>query len=593
MQPVANRTVVSLGELHGFVHDDKGAPLSGAFVTASAVGVLPLYAHSDGRGRYAFRNLAPGAYLLRVFLEGYATPRGRYMNVTAGSRVAFEIALNRAPAEDTPNFLSAGVGPSRPTPSTSEPEEATELEWRLGRARSKNGVLKDAVDTAIARTADLPERESAMASLRHTFGSPARLVSIFDSVNGQVNLLTTTSFDRPQDLFDSSAGAPQPVAFVSLVAPMGRGDWAVRGSMTQGDISSWILAGSFTRHRDLSNHRYEVGLSYATQHYQGANTDVLNAMRNDSRNVGEVYAQDSWDIVPRLTLATGGRYASYDYLADRFLLGGRLSVAYQVMPDDPLRLRVTGIHKEMAPGAEEFVAPASGIWLPPERTFSSLRRGGELRPEKVNIVEISGERPVAGDVVIALRAFRQEVDDQLVTLFGPSPVNRAPSLGHYRVASAGDFENYGWGVTVARQVIGSTQASVDYTMTDTTRRDASADRLMLRFVAPATLRRQERIHDLTASVNSRIAPTATRFVMVYKLNSAYTSADSRESETGARFDLQVNQEMPFLNFTGARWEMLVGVRNLFRNELFDGSVYDELLVVRPPKRITGGVTVWF
>ena len=606
MQPVANRTVVPLGELRGVVHDDKGAPLSGAFVSASAVGVSPLYALSDGQGRYVFRNVAPGAYLLRVFLEGYASPLGRYMNVTAGSRVTSETALNRVPAvnhapalnrvpaaEEEPNILGAGLGglPTTRSRSTSQPEETSEFEWKLG--RTKRPVLKDAVETAIARTDKAADGESAIASLRHTFGSPSRLVSIFDSVNGQVNLLTTTSFDRPQDLFDSSAGAPQPVAFVSLVAPMGRGDWAVRGSMTQGDISSWILAGSFTRHRDASNHRYEVGLSYATQHYQGANTDVLNAMRKDSRNVGEIYAQDSWDIVPRLTLATGGRYASYDYLADRYLLGGRLSVAYQVMPDDPLRLRVTGIHKEMAPGAEEFVAPASGVWLPPERTFSSLRRAGDLRPEKVNIVEISGERPVGGDVVIALRAFRQEVDDQLVTLFGPTPGNRAPTLGHYRVASAGDFENYGWGVTVARHVIGSTQASVDYTMTDTTRRDTSADRLMLRFAAPATLRRQERIHDLTASVNSRIAPTATRFIMVYKLNSAYADADSREPEAGARFDLQVNQEMPFLNFTGARWEMLVGVRNLFRNELFDGSVYDELLVVRPPKRITGGVTVWF
>jgi hypothetical protein len=222
-----------------------------------------------------------------------------------------------------------------------------------------------------------------------------------------------------------------------------------------------------------------------------------------------------------------------------------------------------------------------------------VRAGGELRPEKVNTIEISGERPVGGDVVIELRAFRQEVQDQLVTVFGAPFLNREPTFGHYRVASAGDFENYGWGFTVARHVIGSTQASIDYTMTDTNRREASADRLLLRFVAPGTLRRQERVHDLTASVNSRVAPTATRFVLVYKLNNSYAEADSRLPHTGARFDLQVNQEMPFLNFTGARWEMLVGVRNLFRSDLFDGSVYDELLVVRPPKRITGGVTVWF
>ena len=51
-------------------------------------------------GRYVFRNLAPGPYLIRVFLEGYASPRGSYMHVTAGSRVASEIALNRAPSSE-------------------------------------------------------------------------------------------------------------------------------------------------------------------------------------------------------------------------------------------------------------------------------------------------------------------------------------------------------------------------------------------------------------------------------------------------------------------------------------------------------------
>ena len=41
------------------------------------------------------------------------------------------------------------------------------------------------------------------------------------------------------------------------------------------------------------------------------------------------------------------------------------------------------------------------------------------------------------------------------------------------------------------------------------------------------------------------------------------------------------------------WEMLVAVRNLFREGALDASVYDELLVVRPPKRIVGGLTVRF
>ena len=54
--------------------------------------------------------------------------------------------------------------------------------------------------------------------------------------------------------------------------------------------------------------------------------------------------------------------------------------------------------------------------------------------------------------------------------------------------------------------------------------------------------------------------------------------------------MQVNQALPFMPFSStARWEVLVGLRNLFRDPNDAGSIYDELLVVRPPKRVIGGV----
>ena len=61
----------------------------------------------------------------------------------------------------------------------------------------------------------------------------------------------------------------------------------------------------------------------------------------------------------------------------------------------------------------------------------------------------------------------------------------------------------------------------------------------------------------------------------------------------ARFDVQVAQRLPFLSSTGADWELVVAVRNLFRDGEAIGSVYDELLVIRPPKRVVGGVLVKF
>ena len=88
---------------------------------------------------------------------------------------------------------------------------------------------------------------------------------------------------------------------------------------------------------------------------------------------------------------------------------------------------------------------------------------------------------------------------------------------------------------------------------------------------------------------------STRFFVLYKLN---TGVRGRQRCAGVslrngRFNVQVKQALPFLNFMHANWEMLVAVSNLFRDEAVDGSVYDELLVVRPPKRVLGGVTVRF
>jgi hypothetical protein len=161
------------------------------------------------------------------------------------------------------------------------------------------------------------------------------------------------------------------------------------------------------------------------------------------------------------------------------------------------------------------------------------------------------------------------------------------------VGTAGDFQAYGWGVSVTRAVNAGTEASVAYTQVDADPRGEADTVDSLMRISPSLLRGQERVHDLTASVSSRLSMTATRVFVVYKLNSAYADALASAPGLAARFEVQVNQEIPFLDFTGASWEMLVGVRNLFRSDLFDGSIYDELLVIHPPKRVMGGVTVRF
>jgi hypothetical protein len=100
---------------------------------------------------------------------------------------------------------------------------------------------------------------------------------------------------------------------------------------------------------------------------------------------------------------------------------------------------------------------------------------------------------------------------------------------------------------------------------------------------------------LTTSLETEIDSTATRVFVLYKINSAFLTAEGADEVRGidGRFDVQVNQSLPFMNFRSSQWEMLVAVRNIFKDSLVGASVFDELLVVRPPKRLVGGLTVKF
>jgi Carboxypeptidase regulatory-like domain/TonB dependent receptor len=582
------------GELRGVVQDEQGQPIAGAVV--SAVGSTSVFAVSGPDGRFTLRNLPAGPYLVRAHLQHYLPARGRLVQVAPDAKNATTIALTRrADATSGPTVLASVGGEEQPAAQPAEPEHGhDEVAWRL--RHLKRSVLKDAGESIAETSGDMPLFGDSLSGLSRAVGHSARLAtSLFDdlSLTGQFNLITTTSFERPQDLFSMNVAVPRSVAYVALEAPGSAGDWTMRGSITQGDVSSWILAGSYMRHTQ-ARHAYEAGVSYAMQQYLGGNGEALAAMRDTSRNVGSLYAFDSWTIAPALRIGYGAKYARYDYLADRGLWSPRASIAIKPSQRDSLTFRATASHREVAPGAEEFLPPSIGPWLPPQRTFARVSHAA-FRPERHDQVEMAVERTWPGSVLIGVRAFRQRVDDQVVTLFGVAVADVPAGIGHYQVGSAGDFDALGWGISVSRVVGNHVRAAVDYTQANTEWRRWSADRDVLNARAPSVLRRDDRVHDMTATVESIVTPTATRLFVLYKLNAAVDDARTpgAVSGTNARFDVQVNQSLPFLNFSNAQWEMLVAVSNLFKEDWAETSVYDELFVVRPPKRVLGGVTVRF
>jgi hypothetical protein len=615
LSPVTHLASVAAGAIQGTVLDERGAPVPGALV--SALGATRAITMSDRSGRFEMRTLSPGPYLLRAHLAGYLASRGQVVEVRPSARTSSSIALRHvsAPGAAAAPVMTAAVGDAPAPPAVSggdadappskdgDADDHGEIAWRLRHLR--RGILKDATvpDAILAGGGPASDAFGANTVLGRAVGSATNFFA-GTPFSGQVNLLTTGSFETPQQLF-STDNFSRGIAFLEIGAPVGEtADWTARAALTQGDITSWIVSGEYTT-RAPARHRYDVGLAYSTQRYDGGNFAALRSVTDGSRNAGALYGFDAFAITSAVTLTYGGRYARYDYLEGQSLISPR--VALTIEPVEHLRLTGALSRRALAPGAEEFMPRGdSSMWLPPQRTFSSLT-GGPLQAEQTDHAELEIERDLAS-ATVSLRAFKQHVADQLVTLFGVDEDGAPAALGHYFLSNVGDISASGVGAGLRAALAGRVRGSVEYTVSQA-QFATSANATYMMLLAPSAVRREpERIHDVATSIETDVPETSTHVVVLYRINNGFShpsahstpvnagvtpvSGDSRPA-LESRFDVQIRQSLPFMDFSTAKWEMLIGVRNLFRDAAPDQSVYDELLVLRPPKRIVGGLTLKF
>jgi hypothetical protein len=597
--PVFQQTRLSLGSIQGIVSDERGGPLSGALVSALG-GVTSAMATTDIHGRFVIQPLAAGDYVLRVRLAGFVSSRREGVRVGPALVEVAKIQMRRVTADGEPlaarPILTAGVTlPTGDNPTAADGDNHTETAWRL--RHIKRSVLKqdgDVVSIADAAS-EQPMPPGNPSIFGRAFDNAANMAASFFTAtpfSGEVNFLTTSALGTGPMLFSDLV--PRGVAYMSIGAPAASGRWDVRASMSQSDVSAWVIAGTFTS-RIATSHDSAFGVSYSTQQYQNtiARPISLAAVADDTRNAGEIYGSDRWTVSPTFALDYGARYAHYDYLHRRSLFSPR--IGFTLTPFTNTRVTANIAQRMLAPGAEEFLpATTVGPWLPPERTFTPLE-GENFRVERARFYDIGIEHQFDATYVIGVRRFQQRVDNQMATLFG-IPVSGGPSSpGHYAVANAGAFDAEGWAVRLSSAPARRVRGSIDYSVTRA-QWVSRGDMAAIAVWAPAAIRaRTEDIHDLTTSIETDVPQTSTRFFFLYKVNNAFARGpDPAQSAIDYRFDVQVNQALPFMPFSStAHWEVLVGLRNLFRDPTLAGSVYDELLVVRPPKRVIGGVLIRF
>ena len=592
------------GRIAGTVTDVHGHPLDGAMVSAFG----PLGAElvvSDGAGRFVLPSLAPGRYLVQAHVAGFATSRREFVLVTAGRPVVHAIAMSQVSPSSAPVLPAvASLGLARleaeeqATGSDREASAARESDgthdhsqkaWRLRRAR--RSVLKQAeraVGVGAPADAALPDEE-ALTALSRSAGMLASFASGLRAlpVSGEVNLLTRGTLESASPLVGSTR--PGGVANLSVGAPAWRGDWTAHGAMNTGDVSSWFASGAYLAEAG-SAHDFGVEAAYGRQRYDGVNPLALS-LAPETRVAASIGAFDRWAVSPRLSLEYGGRYSRYDYI-DGGLFSPRAAVT--VTPVPGLRFRLAGSQEMIAPGAETFLPSAGpGLWLPQERAFASMSRGGRLHPERTRHFDVGVERDLAGGFVMGVRRFHQDVANQMVTLFGAGGLETVPA-GFYHVARAGSVESSGWVVSLRRELGRRVRGSVDFSVVNAQWGQGDIGPVAAA-EAPGVLRPAvERFHDISGTIETEVPETATRVSVRCRISGAFEGVDPRHpGGLDARFDLLVHQALPFAPVGGSRWEALLAVRSLFFDPREAASLFSELLVIRPPRQVVGGVVVHF
>ena len=569
------------GLIRGIVRDDAGAAVRD--VAVIALGTTLASARTDATGRYQLA-LPVGDYILRATRDGYVSTFREAIRMQTSVQLERNITLTRQGATGR-QVLLAGTGLGDltswlPIPDAKSDKDADhshdEAAWRL---------------RYLPRTALRDVGAGGDAAATDVLTPPSFFGSDF---TGQVNFLTTSTVA-------SSSARTMPtdwsrgVASASLGAHMGAGDWIVRGAFNSGDVSSWVLHGEYRSSNDQP-HRLALGVSHSAQTILDRDTDLpisLQTASAQSRSVGEVYGFDRWRAASWLELGYGLRLDRYDYLATPALVSPEAGLRVQVVPRTFAVMSAS--HRMVAPGADEFLPPsATGPWLPPQRTFSSLG-GAPLAAESVDTYELGFDQQFGHDDnlrTVSVRRFRQSTEDQVATLFG---VDVEGDSAHYYVATPGDAQVDGWSVGIAGRLSRNVRGRVDYSLGQTAWSPESGAALLAR-VAPSAVRDgRESLHDLTTTLATRFPSTSTEVSMVYRVNSAFSQAGSvgRSPLLDGRFDVEVHQALPYQPIRGGQLEVLFALRNLFYDVHETRSFYDELLTVKPPMRLVGGIQIRF
>lgn len=544
----------------GWVETTRGVPVSGALVSVFGRGIRggSLVTLSDSAGQFVLPALPAGSYTLRALGSGHVPAPAQKITVLPDRDSVFTLSLT--PLGETPAPAAKSDSP--------EPDQVSLSEWHWLLRHRRRSVLET--------TEDSPAGTDPRSSLTL---ARSRWVPEFA---GSLELVTSPAvLGVDGDTFgaDNTAASQGAVRLSGRLADTGR--WSLGGLVTEAENRTWRMGAEFVLEPG-GGHRIQTGAGYGTNFLRGPLPGDVDAL--GARSVGAAFVDDHFPLSRRVFATVGARYAYLGFLDDRNHLDTVL--ALELRRDPKTSLRASAGSRTLAPGGD--LLTLSTLNAAPLGAFAQL--DARLRPSKTWRYELAADRAL-GAAKVGAHAFYEDTADQLVNVFD------RPDARSLRVRNGGHVDTRGVGITVGGHLGEVVNGSVTYTYGQAFREGGVSDPTLLAGRGRDLLGYDEAdFHDVVARLETVIDWSGTRVAAYYRFNTLSPEFDPRGGHapsTNMRFDVQLTQGLPFLQaLTRADWEVLLAVRNLFY-EASEGATLDELVVLHPPKRVMGGISVRF
>jgi len=541
------------GTLTGWVEDARGAPIAGALVSIFGRGVqgAGLVTFSDSSGKFSLGDLPAGSYTLRALAGGDLAAPARQISVLPNHNSVFTLSLapNLEAAEDEA-AASREAGP-----------RDRELRWLLRHKR--RSVLESQTQEAAARGADGAPTLQA-ASLEPS--APAFL-------GGRLELLASPELGA--DAGSAGTGRSPSLGAMHLSGRLaGHGRWSLGGLLAESETSSWRMAAEFLV-EPAEGHQVRAGMGYGKR-YQPPLLPTKDDGQRDDYQVGAMFVQDRVRLGDALSATVGARYSRIAFLQKDNHFDPMVS----------LELRPDGDNTFVASYASQTLTPGGDLLSLSTLAVSTAQYAGmrsDIRAEKLRHAEVSFERRL-GSTRFGTFAFYEHVSDRLVNVFTGRGGHRS-----LHVLNAPGLAAHGVGVSLGHSFGQVLRGSLTYCYGQS-RDEVPADRVIVSLPAGD-------YHDIVARLDAAIRRSDTTFTVYYRVNSLSPEVETEGAAAtpivNRRFDLQLVQGVPFLDqLTRAEWDLLLALRNVFYEPDYAGAM-DEMAVLNPPTRVTGGFSVQF